>query len=93
MRTASFWNGTAPWRKIGYHCAEVETKLDEAELVEYLHEQGIAPYDYKAVCVYMHAIVQRLNSAQDQGSSIWAIVHRMQHEWRWSPLRKCDGKE
>ena len=80
-------------QKIGYHCAEVETKLDEVELVEYLHEQGIAPYDYKAVCFYMHEVVQQLNSAQDQGSSTWATVHRMQHEWRWSPLRKCDGKK
>ena len=60
-------------QKIGYHCAEVESKLDEAELVEYLHEQGIAPYDYKAVCFYMHEVVQQLNhSAQNRRMpSVW----------------------
>ena len=83
-------------QKIGYHCAEVESKLDEAELVEYLHEQGIAPYDYKAVCFYMHEVVQQLNhSAQNRRMpSVWGDwAGGVEHEWRWSPLRKCDGEK
>ncbi len=66
-------------QKIGYRCVEAERELVENELEAFLHENGMAVYDYQAVTRYLDATVERMTKTL-----------RERHAWRWVPLRQCD---
>jgi|SRR5579859_1297306 len=66
-------------KKIGYHCPEADRELAAADLVEFLHTEGITAYDLRAVTDYMDAVVLRMNEGG------WGP-----HAWGWFPLRNVD---